>query len=146
MNRIAIVLGIALLVVLGGCAELAPTQSRTTTSSSVTTDTTSRTTIVGTTATTDGTITTADQPSKGTQEVSVTRLENQSRHTEWPDNETVAFENLSKRRQTVFQTALENGSVTFAPDETNPFSFHNKSRPKVVRYDGTWYYVRVAIV
>lgn len=86
-----------------------------------------------------------DRPAKGTQFVSLVRLENQSRHAAWPDNRTVAFGNLSERRQAVVREALD-GQVAFGPDETNPFSYYDETRPRAVRYDGTWYYVRVAIV
>ncbi|NHN57502.1 MULTISPECIES: hypothetical protein [Halorussus] len=87
-----------------------------------------------------------DAPPTGTQFVSVDRYENRSRHAQWPDRQTVVFEDLSESRQQVFEKALSGGSVEVAPDESNPFSFHDDDRPRAVRYDGTWYYVRVAIV
>ncbi|MFC7046955.1 hypothetical protein ACFQH6_17500 [Halobacteriaceae archaeon GCM10025711] len=92
------------------------------------------------------TTTTDDMPAYGTEFVSVERLDNQNRYTEWPNDEAAVFADLSNSRQRVFRDALENGTVEFSPSDPNPFSSHNKERPKVVRYDGTWYYVRVAVV
>ena len=89
---------------------------------------------------------TDDAPAKGTQFVSLDRYENQSRHAQWPDDRTVAFENLSEARQRVFENALRGGSVAFGPDESNPFSYSDDDRPRAVRHEGVWYYVRVAIV
>ncbi|MFC4448921.1 hypothetical protein [Halorussus aquaticus] len=144
-------LALAVLLVLAGCVGGTPGG----------TATTSSTTAPGGTATTAGTATTTDDPTtspdtpstrtddappKGSQFVSVVAFENQSRHAQWPDNQTVAFENLSADRQRVFEEALPGGSVAFGPDETAPFSFYDETRPRAVRYDGTWYYVRVAIV
>lgn len=135
---------IALLLALGGCSGPEETRSETTT------PTGAETTVAPTTETTtvsDTSLTsTADRPPAGTQEVTVSRLENQSRYAEWPDDETVRFESLTEPRRAAFRSALQNGSVAFAPDVDCPFSFYDKDRPKVVRYDGTWYYVRVAIV
>ncbi|KAB1192559.1 hypothetical protein GJR96_03530 [Haloferax sp. MBLA0076] len=81
----------------------------------------------------------------GTEFVSVSPLENQSRDTEWPDNQSVHFENLSQSQQAVFLDALDK-QVEVGPDEENPFVFNDETRPQVVRYEGTWYFVRVAIV
>lgn len=108
------------------------------------------TTAEPTTETAETTVETAatatdDSPGYGTEFVSVSPLENQSRHTEWPDNRSVHFENMTASRQAVFEDALD-GQVEFGPEEENPFGFHDESRPEVVRYEGTWYFVRVAIV
>ncbi|CQR51229.1 hypothetical protein BN996_02636 [Haloferax massiliensis] len=93
---------------------------------------------------TNETPTTGD-PAYGTEFVSVSKLENGSRAETWPDNKTARFENLSEPRKEVFRDALD-GRVTFGPDEENPFAFSDSDRPELVRYEGEWYFVRVAIV
>lgn len=103
-------------------------------------------TATDTTAATTRTTTTADEtPPKRTQFVSVTRLENQSGYREWPAGKRARFENLSAERRETFRRALD-GQVEIPPAEESAFAFHDESRPRVVRYEGTWYYVRVAIV
>ena len=99
------------------------------------------------TPTTDSTPTsTADQPAFGTQFVSVERYENQSTGATWPADERSTFENLTDARRDVFLGALEEGQQRFGPDESNPFDWNDGDRPVAVKYEGTWYYVRVAIV
>ena len=150
MRRTVLVsVGIALLLTLSGCSGPGETPSETTTPGDAeTTIATTETTGASDTslATSDRSTTTADRPPAGTQEVTVSRLENQSQYAEWPDSETVRFGNLTEPRRITFRSAFENRSVVFEPDEDNPFSFYDKDRPKVVRYEGTWYFVRVAIV
>jgi hypothetical protein len=83
----------------------------------------------------------------GTEFVSVDPLANQSRGNVSKDG-YVAFGTLTEREQTVFLQALEDGDQTFYPDgdRVNPFGFNDDDRPQFVRYEGTWYYVRVAVV
>ena len=135
------VLGVVLLAGCAGGGSDTPAEP----DDSMTTKTTPETTteIVETTAET--TETDDGSPDYGTEFVSVSQLENQSRYTEWPDNRSVHFENMTASRQAVFEDALD-GQVEFGPDEDNPFGFNDESRPQVVKYEGTWYFVRVAIV
>lgn len=83
----------------------------------------------------------------GTEFVSVDPLDDQRRGNVSKQG-FVAFGNLSEREQTVFLRALETGDRTFRPDSgrVNPFGFNDDDRPQFVRYEGTWYYVQVAIV
>lgn len=82
----------------------------------------------------------------GTEFLSVDRLGNQSRGNTSKEG-FVAFGNLTDREQAVFEQALE-ADITFRPDDgkINPFGFNDRERPEYVRYEGTWYYVQVAIV
>jgi hypothetical protein len=114
--------------------------------SATATDATTGTSTTTTTTTTTPTTTTTDEtPPYGTQFISVERLENQSRYQAWPAGERAHFRNLSAERRETFRRAL-NDTVEVPPDEEAAFDFNDKSRPRVVRYEGTWYYVRVAIV
>ncbi|WP_424007761.1 hypothetical protein [Haloferax denitrificans] len=130
---------VACVLLAAGCVGTpAPTGTTTTaTTAAETTQTTTATAATTTTAT--------DSPTYGTEFVSVSKLENQSRADEWPDNKTARFENLSEPRKEVFRDALD-GRVTFGPDEENPFAFNDSDRPELVRYEGEWYFVRVAVV
>lgn len=140
-NRFTVV-ALVVLVAASGCTGLGAQ------SNPDATTTTTRTTTATTTAptTTAAPTTTDDTPAYGTEFVYVSKLENQSEYTEWPDNQSVHFQNLSDARQEAFLTAFEGDRAKFGPDEPNPFAFNDKSRPRVVKYEGTWYYVRVAIV
>ena len=89
---------------------------------------------------------TTDEPTYGTQFVSVSKYENQTIGTTWPEDERSTFENLTDAQRDVFLRALEDGGQRFGPDESNPFSWHDDGRPKAVRYRGEWYFVRVVIV
>ncbi|KAB1197381.1 MULTISPECIES: hypothetical protein [Haloferax] len=135
-----LVLGVALLA---GCTGLGGSETAVTPDDPMTTAEPTTAT-AGTTAETTAT-TANDSPGYGTEFVSVSKLGNQSRYTEWPDNRSVHFENMTESRQTVFLDALDE-QVEFGPEEENPFGFNDESRPEVVRYEGTWYFVRVAIV
>ncbi|MFB6146552.1 MAG: hypothetical protein ABEJ08_02585 [Halobacteriaceae archaeon] len=151
MGRSALVAAaLAVLVLAAGCGAFTGTASPTTTTTPTTASSTTAGTPARTTApgTTPAGPTTRQSPPKGTQIVSLVRLENQRSHTQWPDEQTVHIRNLSDRRRAVFRAAFPPGneSVRFGPDERNPFSYHDDDRPRAVRYDGTWYYVRVAIV
>ena len=77
--------------------------------------------------------------------MTVVTLANQSRATEWPDEQRVAFETLSDQRQAAFERSLDGGQLRFERGKS-PFDFNNKSRPRLVHYRGIWYYVRVTIV
>jgi len=46
----------------------------------------------------------------------------------------------------VFRRPLEDGQQWFGPSETNSFVYHDDGRPRVVKYRGEWYHVRVVIV
>lgn len=88
----------------------------------------------------------ADQPAHGTQFVSVEQYENHSTGATWPPEERSTFENLTDARRKAFLRALEDGQQRYGPDESNPFDYHDDERPRVVNYEGDWYFVRVAIV
>ncbi|WP_411967788.1 hypothetical protein [Haloferax sp. YSSS75] len=134
------------LVLLARCAGLGGSETVSEPSDPMTT----KTTVVEATDPTETTVETTamtadDSPMYGTEFVSVSKLENQSRYFEWPENQSVHFENLSESRQQVFVDALD-GQVEFGQDEENPFGFNDENRPEVLKYEGTWYFVRVAIV
>jgi len=76
----------------------------------------------------------------------VGRYENQTIGATWPEDERASFENLTDAQQSVFRRALEDGQQWFGPSETNSFVYHDDGRPRVVKYRGEWYHVRVVIV
>lgn len=135
------------LVLFAGCSGVGGSDTAVESDDSMTTNATPEQTVDGTTpaveTTTEATEDTS--PEFGTEFVSVSPLQNQSQYTEWPDSQAVHFENLSESQQAVFLDALD-GQVVFGPDEENPFAFSDRDRPEVVKYEGTWYLVRVAIV
>lgn len=53
-----------------------------------------------------------------------------------------AFENLSSDQREAFELAMECECSV----KQTAFSFYNKDRIEYVRYEGTWYFARVAIV
>lgn len=126
-------LAVVALLALAGCSAAPGTTA------SPTTDAVRATTGTTTAETTATTTTTSETVPFGTQFVSV-------EPGPPSEGEGVAFENLSEPRREVFLRALQRGQLRFAPSEEPPFSFHNESRPRYVRYNGVWYHVRVAIV
>ncbi|MFB6071936.1 MAG: hypothetical protein ABEJ88_03115 [Halobacterium sp.] len=145
-NHLAVV-ALAVLVAASGCTGVGGTNPVDTAETTVTTtETAQATTATDASTTTDAPETTGDAPPKGTQFVQVSALENQSSYREWPDAQAVRFETLSEPRKDAFVDALRNGSVRFEPNEDPPFSYYDDDRPRVVKYDDTWYYVRVLVV
>lgn len=135
------------LVLLAGCIGFSGPTGTTTTSTPATSPAATSAATPNPT-TTERRVTTTDMtPAFGTETVWVRPLEDQSRHAEWPDDETVTFENLSAARQDVFLEALSSDDeVVFSPHEPNPFAFSDQGKPRLVYYNGTWYAVQVAIV
>ena len=80
----------------------------------------------------------ADQPAYGTQLVSVVEYDGRNASG-------TAFGNLTEAQRRVFLRVVEGGQVRFGPDETTPFDYHDDDRPEFVKYEGNWYFVRVAI-
>lgn len=86
------------------------------------------------------TSTTAD-PQTGDELVSVTQV-NESTAMRANASKRATFENLTDAQQAVFLEALRCDCNV----EQDVFHFSNKSRVEYVRYDGTWYFVRVSVV
>lgn len=82
------------------------------------------------------------EPQKGDQLLSVSEL-NESQAMQWNESRRAAFENLSAERQQVVEEALECDCNVELDGE---FDFNDRDRIEVVRYDGTYYFLRVAIV
>lgn len=147
MCRALPVFAVVALAITAGClgGGTAPADTDTTDAPPTTTQTATET-LTETTTTSERQRTSMEYP-YGTEFVSVDPLGNQSRGDVSKDG-FAAFGNLTERRQTVFLQALEEGDQTFYPDgdRVNPFSYGDEDRPRYVRYEGTWYYVRVAIV
>lgn len=140
-----LVLATILALLLAGCLGVPPSQSTASDRPSSTPRPVGTTGTVGTTPIpTDGP--TQAAPDYGTQFVSVRRFENRSVGATWPADERTTFENLADAQRAVFRRALESGRQRFGPDETNPFDYSDHDRPRVVRYRGEWYLVRVANV
>lgn len=131
-SRPSLALAVVALLALAGCSGPPGTTTVSTTSSGATNA------MPATTATTATSNQRRLSPARGTQFVSVDPAP--------PEGEGVVFENLSEPRRELFLRALREGQVRFGPGEDPPFSFHNESRPRYVRYNGVWYHVRVAIV
>lgn len=72
--------------------------------------------------------------------VHVEAVENQLKVDTAPANETIVFPNLSAQRQQTFREALEQDTVA-----AGGWSYYNDSRPKYVRYNGTWFRVIVGV-
>lgn len=85
---------------------------------------------------------TDDEPQKGDQFLSVMEV-NESEATAWNSSERAAFENLSAERQRTVREAVECDCNVELGGE---FSFYDEDRIEVVEYEGTHYFLRVAIV
>jgi len=140
------VLAIALLavVVTAGCTAPSgqrPSAGAETAESAETTTAESAETTTTTIETTDRTTTTPG-PKKGDQLLSVSEL-NESQAAEWNASKRATFGNLSEERQQVVKRAIECDCNVELDGE---FRFYDKDRIEVVRYDGRFYFLRVAIV
>jgi hypothetical protein len=136
------VLAVALLalVVSAGCAGPAgddPTETTVESPETTSEDPETTTATRSTQATT-----TASEPQKGDQLLSVSEL-NESQAKKFDASKRVAFENLSEERQQVVKQAIECDCNVELDDE---FDFNNEDRIEVVYYDGTYYFLRVSIV
>lgn len=146
------VLAIALLaaVVTAGCAgpagdaptETATTETMTQIPERATTATGTATGELPTTRTTETLPGTDSEPQKGDQFLSVMAV-NESEAMAWNSSERATFENLSVERQQVVREAVECDCNVELDGE---FSFHDKDRIEMVKYEGTYYFLRVAIV
>ena len=82
------------------------------------------------------------EPRKGDQFLSVSRL-NESQAMQWNASKRASFGSLSEERQQVVKEALQCDCNVELDGE---FSFHDKARVEVVKYEGTYYFLRVSIV
>ncbi|WP_227375445.1 hypothetical protein [Haladaptatus halobius] len=129
---------LVLSLLLAGCSGLSPSPGA---AEPATVESTTPTSTTETTAT-PTTSTTETMPAYGTEFLSVSEL-NESEAMAFDASERVAFENHSAECKEVVEEAVEcDCSVTLDGE----FSFHNEKRVKVVRYEGGYYYLRVAIV
>lgn len=139
------ILAIALLavVVTAGCTAPGGQEASPERTTAEPTEMTSETASQTTEQTETTTETTTDaEPQKGDQLLSVSEL-NESQAAEWNASKRAAFDNLSAERQQVVKQAIECDCNVELDGE---FSFHDKTRIEVVRYDGRYYFLRVSIV
>ncbi|WP_396611840.1 hypothetical protein ACH9L7_00710 [Haloferax sp. S1W] len=142
MSRIALqAVIVAGLILLAGCVSAGPPTAAPPASSTAQPTTTPATSTPTTATTTTATSTTGY--SHGTQFVSVSKSGPGNCSSETTNCAT--FENLTADQQQVFRNLLNASQIVVGPDETNPFDYQNESRPEFVNYEGTWYFVRVAI-
>lgn len=90
--------------------------------------------------TTDGVDHDGERNASPNEFVYVERVENPSTVETAPANETAAFRNLSEQRRQTFRAALEQETVA-----ADGWSYYNDSRPRYVRYNGTWFRVIVGV-
>lgn len=154
IERVSTVL-VILTIVLAGCSAVPTDQAAETTTettASTTTTTTMKPTLT-TTTTTKPTLTTTtttptteeSSPAKGTMYLSVVRLENQSSYREWSADERAQLRELPDDKREEVLTVLKEGAGQ-TQIRTDAWSYYNEGRVKVVKYNGTWYYVRISIV
>jgi len=135
----AIFLAVALLVVLVGCAglgERAPSPTTTETAPSTTTMSTG-----STTTTTPEWSCVGEDPPKGTNMLSISPSSAETAK-QINDNQRAKFKNLTVEQRKVFLEALGRDCNLVQ----SVFQFNNNDRVKYVRYDESWYYLRVSIV
>jgi len=132
------IIAIALLVVVvtAGCTAPTGQQPSAETTAIESTETT-RSAIETTERTTTG-----SEPQKGDQFLSVSEL-NESQAAGWNASERAAFGNLSEERQQVVKRAIE---CDCSVELHGEFSFYDKDRIEVLRYDNRFYFLRVIIV
>lgn len=146
--RTVLAVALLVLVVTAGCTgpgggnqtdtTLVDAATETTSAEATPTETTDETTARTTTLP----VTTDEEPQKGDQFLSVSEL-NESQAMQWNASKRASFGNLSEERQQVVKETIEcNCNVELHGE----FSFHDKERVEVVEYDGTYYFLRVAIV
>ncbi|WP_458206876.1 hypothetical protein [Haladaptatus sp. NG-SE-30] len=142
-RQIAVAGLVALSLLLAGCSGVSPNPDTAEPAMVESTQTSTGETISAiSTTTTKTTGDTETTPAKGTQFLSVSEL-NEGQAMKFDASERVAFEDLSAERKQVVEEAMEcDCSVTLDGE----FSFHDEDRVKVVRYEGRYHYLRVAIV
>lgn len=132
-----VLIGVVGVVLLAGCTGTTPS-STTTTSTPTSTTTATPTTI--TTTTTVAAFPTHD-PATGDNLLSVSEV---SAETAMKVNasQRATFENLTTGKQRAIDEAL----TCDCNVEQHAFTFNDKDRIRYVKYNGTWYYLRVAVV
>lgn len=146
MNRTKIVGAVIFVVVLTGCSGVAPGSSppettTTTHNNSSDTTTTEQTTVESTRTTIEQTTGNDKTPQKGDNLLSVQRI-NTSNAMKFNESSRINYADLSDSKKELFTRALQCDCNI----NQNQFSFHDEQRVKVVKYDGEYYYLRVAIV
>lgn len=116
LSRGVVGVAIALVVLVAGCAGVAPDAQATTTA-------------------------TGDDPQPGDELVSLMQV-NESVAMQANASKRAAFGNLTDDQQAVFLEAHQCDCNV----EQDVFHFSDKSRVEYVRYDGAWYFVRVTVV
>jgi len=142
--RTATVLICAAALLLAGCAGAPAGGSapgaNTTETTTAATDTSPKTEATTTTETTSTTTTTADDPDYGDNLLSLSAVPNSTAENVSAE-EKANFTELTSAQRDVFLEARREGQVN-----QDVFRFNDEDRIEYVRYEGQWYFLRVAIV
>jgi hypothetical protein len=132
------------LVVSAGCVAPGGGSQTNTTLTDATSETTSAESTTGTDATTEtpSATTTTVEYEKGDELLSASEL-NESQAMQFDASERADFGNLSETRRQVVKRTIECDCNVELDGE---FDYHDEERIEVVKYDGTYYYLRITIV